>query len=142
MTTQSEIQIAAEYHSSLEAINYREAHPFPELFPTDQANRLMILFKTQSKKDFIAGVDFLQTKMEQGWISVKERLPKPSNYISSQQYLVLIMGRFPSISRYMKGFGKEENKNDEFRNVNGDGTIDRFHSVTHWMEIPSPPQTI
>lgn len=76
-----------------------------------------------------------------GWISVKDRLPQASKRVDSDKYLILLHGKFPAISQYMKGFKShwEECKVDNFRVIDNKGIPSVFNNVTHWMPIPKLP---
>lgn len=65
------------------------------------------------------------------WISVKNRLPKYSQYVivNSSETIPIFMARRIST------------------NVNGEewmvfGSCRRIYSITHWMPLPEPPKDI
>lgn len=65
----------ADRYAESESKIYVELHPFHSNFPTDAAERLMDMFRVQSKKDFIAGYNAasLPDNQVDVWISVDKK---------------------------------------------------------------------
>jgi len=60
------------------------------------------------------------------WISVKDKLPKPSTEVLIFIYDILALG-------YMESDGEWWNDADE---------KEHSESVTHWMPLPEPPEEL
>ena len=84
--------------------------------------------KEAAKEDFIA-----IAKADNGWISVKDRLPPI-------YHMVLITGKNNAGGSFGVIKGTHDDKGQWYRDDIGQYVDSRGDTVTHWMPLPEPPK--